>query len=152
MTSNVSEFSKQEKLLTFCCFKMHLFLHSEYFFYGNNGTLVPYLTDYNNNINHPSPISHLSFFFNFKKCNFYDLSLFLSNIDFDLNLNQDLSLDALIITFYGIIYYLFSLFVSQTIIYNNYFSIWANAELISFTIKNNLTHKNINFILLLLIM
>lgn len=44
-----------------------------------------------------------SYIFNFKKCNFNDISLFIFNIDFDLNLNKNLSLDALVDTFYEII-------------------------------------------------
>jgi len=34
------------------------------------------------------------YIFNFKKCDVNDISVFLSKINFDLNLNKDLSLDA----------------------------------------------------------
>lgn len=38
--------------------------------------------------------------YNIKKCNFDEISHFLSNIDFNLNLNNDLSLDSTIDIFY----------------------------------------------------
>jgi hypothetical protein len=48
--------------------------------------------------------------------------VFLSIIDFYLNFNKDLSLDAIVDTFYEIIYHLFNLFIPKTKIYstNNY--------------------------------
>jgi len=51
--------------------------------------------------------------YNFKNCNFSEISLFLSNINFELNQKNKLSFEALISKFYEIIYYYFSLFVSK---------------------------------------
>lgn len=90
-----------------------------------------------------------SYTINLKKVNFNDISLFLSNIGFDLNLNKDLSLDVIVDTFYEIVYHSFNLFVSKTKIYNNYSPVWANLELRNFIIKNKCAHKNINYLLLL---
>jgi len=68
--------------------------------------------------------------YNFKNYNFDDISHFLRSIDFDLNLNNNLSFESLIDKFYEIIYHSFSLFVPKTKIYNKYSLIWANVELI----------------------
>lgn len=45
------------------------------------------------------------YIFNFKRCNFDEITQFLSNIDFDLSLDNNLSLDAIIDQFYEIIYH-----------------------------------------------
>jgi hypothetical protein len=82
-----------------------------------------------------------SYIFNFKKCNFNDISLFLSNIDFDLNINKDLSLDAIVDTFYEIIYHSFNLFVPKIKIYNNYSPVWANPKLRNLIIQKRCVHK-----------
>jgi len=81
--------------------------------------------------------------YNFKNCNFDDISHFLRSIDFDLNLNNNLSFESLIETFYEIIYHYFSLFVPKTKIYNKYSLIWANAELRDCIIKKKCAHKKI---------
>jgi len=57
-------------------------------------------------VNPKSPLAY-----NFKNCNFDDISLFSSNIDFDFNLNNNLSSEAFIEIFYEIIYHFFSLLV-----------------------------------------
>lgn len=69
------------------------------------------------------------YIFNFKKFKFNEITQFLSYIDFDLNLDNNLSLDAIINKFHEIIYHSFNLFVPKTKIYNNYFIVWSNAEL-----------------------
>jgi len=79
--------------------------------------------------------------YNFKNCNFDDISHFLRSIDFDLNLNNNLSFESLIDKFYEIIYHSFSLFVLKTKIYNKYSLIWANAELRDCIIKKKCAHK-----------
>lgn len=56
--------------------------------------------------------------YNFKNCNFNKISHFLSNIYFDLNLNNNSSFEALIKTYYEIINHSFNLFVLKTKIYN----------------------------------
>ncbi|KAL4126168.1 hypothetical protein QTP88_010394 [Uroleucon formosanum] len=78
---------------------------------------------------------------NFKKCNFNEISHFLSSIDFNLNLNKNQSLDALVDSFYEIIYHTFSLFVPNTKIYNSYSPAWANAELRNLIVKKKCAHK-----------
>jgi len=65
------------------------------------------------------------YIFNFKKVNFNDISLFLRpkpNIFFN---NKDLSLDAIVDTFYEIVYQSCNLFVPKTKIYNDYSPVWA---------------------------
>lgn len=57
---------------------------------------------------------------NFKNCNYNDIFNFLSNIYFDLNLNNNSSFEAFIETFYEIIYHSFNFFAPKTKIYNNY--------------------------------
>lgn len=78
---------------------------------------------------------------NFKKCNFNEISHFLSSIDFNLNFNKNLSLDPLVDSFYEIIYHTFSLFVPKTKIYSSYSPAWANAELRNLIIKKKCAHK-----------
>lgn len=56
--------------------------------------------------------------YNFKNSNFNDISHFLRSIDFDLNLNNNLSFELQIEKFYEIIYHSFNLFVPKTKIYN----------------------------------
>jgi len=80
-------------------------------------------------------------FYNFKNCNFYDISHFLRSIDFDLNLNNNLSFESLFEKFYEIIYHSFTLFVPKIKIYNKYSLIWANAELRDCIIKKKCAHK-----------
>lgn len=69
-------------------------------------TTPPPLLEMTQTVNSKSPLAY-----NLKNCNFYDISLLFSNIDFDLNLNNNLSSEALIEKFYEIIYHFFSLFV-----------------------------------------
>jgi hypothetical protein len=81
------------------------------------------------------------YIFNFKKCKFNEITQFLSNIDFDLNLDVNLSLDDIIIKFHEIIYHSFDLFVPKTKIYNNYSIVWSNAELRNLIIEKKAAHK-----------
>lgn len=79
--------------------------------------------------------------YNFKNCNFNEISLFLSKIDFELNLDNNLSFDAQISKFYEIIYHTFSLHVHKTKIFNNFSPVWANAELRKLIIDKKCAHK-----------
>lgn len=79
--------------------------------------------------------------YNFKSYDFSNISHFLQGIDFDLNLCNCSSFEALIEKLYEIIYHSFNLFVPKTNIYNNYLPIWANAELRDFIIKKKCAHK-----------
>lgn len=79
--------------------------------------------------------------YNFKNCNFNEISLFLSKIDFELNLDNNLSFDAQISKFYEIIYHTFSLHVPKTKIFNNFSPVWANAELRKLIIDKKCAHK-----------
>lgn len=79
------------------------------------------------------------YIFNLKKCKFNEITQFLSNIDFDLNLDNNLSLDAIINKFHEIIYHSFNLFVPK--IYNNNSIVWSNAELRNLIIEKKAAHK-----------
>lgn len=60
------------------------------------------------NEHYESPLAY-----NFKNCNYNDIFHFLWSIDFDLNLNNNLSLESLIEKCYEIIYHSFNLFVPK---------------------------------------
>uniref|UniRef100_A0A2S2NJ55 Putative RNA-directed DNA polymerase n=1 Tax=Schizaphis graminum TaxID=13262 RepID=A0A2S2NJ55_SCHGA len=80
--------------------------------------------------------------YNFNKCNFNEISNFLSNIDFESNLNNKIfSMDEIVTKFYEIIHHTFSLFVPKTKIFNNYSPVWADANLRNLIVEKKLAHK-----------
>lgn len=93
----------------------------------------------NSNFN---PTSEYPIIYNFNKCDFNEISNFLSNIDFESNLNNKIfSMDEIVTTFYEIIHHTFSLFVPKTKIFNNYSPVWADANLRNLIVRKKLAHK-----------
>lgn len=78
-------------------------------------------TNWNFNPTSEYPIMH-----NFNKCNFNEISNFISDIDFESNLNNTFfSMEEIVTTFYEIIHHTFTLFVPKTKIFNNYSPVYG---------------------------
>lgn len=87
-------------------------------------------------------ITECPIIYNFNRCNFNEIVNFLSNIDFDSNLNNNnISFEKTVTKFYEIINHTFSLFVPKTKIFNNYSPVWADKNLRNLIIKKKLAHK-----------